>query len=101
MKPKKLKSEVAATILNRRKELGLTQAQVAQEIGVSDFIISQIERQAIPMPLARWEQFAEVLKLDKAEFLKLVLKEQLPIIAKAIDELYEAKRTLKEGEKDE
>ena len=60
MKTKKLAKKVGQAIAGQRKQAGLTQAQVARELGIETETVSRLETGAISATLERLEQFSEL-----------------------------------------
>ena len=57
-------ADIAVLLKRRRKELGLTQLELANRIGVSQSRISKIENAQFIHELMFWSSLFEVLELD-------------------------------------
>ena len=65
---KKLSRELLAEkILKRRKDFGLTQAQVSEQTGINRLMIGRIEKQEYTPSIEQLESLAEVLQFDPIE----------------------------------
>ena len=65
---KKLSRELLAEkILKRRKDFGLTQAQVSEQTGINRLMIGRIENQEYTPSIEQLESLAEVLQFDPTE----------------------------------
>lgn len=65
---KKLSRELLAEkILKRRKDFGLTQAQVSEQTGINRLMIGRIEKQEYTPSIEQLESLAEVLQFDPTE----------------------------------
>lgn len=69
MDDKKLARQIGATIRDRRKAQGWTQAQLAETVGVEKESISRFETGAISPSVGRLLQLADALKTPVSEFL--------------------------------
>ena len=58
--PVKLVKKVGQAIARQRKQAGMTQAQVARELGVETETVSRLETGAISATLERLEQFSQL-----------------------------------------
>jgi len=67
MKERGLVYEVGITIAARRKAKGLTQAQVAEIMGVEKETISRMENGVISPTLPRLQQLAEILECSPSD----------------------------------
>jgi transcriptional regulator with XRE-family HTH domain len=72
-------SKMARFIRSRREELGMTQQDLADRIGVKsrNFIVL-LEGDRVPFPPMRWGDFARALELDQYEFLASVFEHVFP-----------------------
>lgn len=70
---KRLQLELGAYMRTLREAKGLTQRQLAAQVGVTDNHISDIENGVRKMSPERYGQFASVLGVDKVEFGKRIL----------------------------
>jgi transcriptional regulator with XRE-family HTH domain len=67
----RVREAVAAAIRERRKELKLTQQQVADRLGISQQVIARIESGASNMTVATLARIADALEADLGiEFVK-------------------------------
>src|SRR5699024_362472 len=65
---KKLSRELLAEkIFKRRKDLGLTQAQLAEKTGINRLMIGRIENQEYTPSIEQLENLSKVLQFDPAE----------------------------------
>ncbi|TGG95934.1 XRE family transcriptional regulator [Natronospirillum operosum] len=62
--------ELGQAIARRRKEKGLTQAQVAEFMGIEKETVSRIENGAISPTLQRLKQFAEILDCSLSDLFR-------------------------------
>jgi transcriptional regulator with XRE-family HTH domain len=66
-------------IRERREKLGITRRELASKLGYKlPNMITMVETAATTFPLNRWEDYAEAIGVDKAQFLKLVLSTLFP-----------------------
>lgn len=70
MKDRGLVYEVGAAIAVRRKVKGLTQAQVAEIMGVEKETISRMENGVISPTLPRLQQIAEILECSPSDLFR-------------------------------
>ncbi len=62
-----------------REELNLTRRQVASSLGYAwPNFVGMLETGSGKFPLDRWTRFADVLKVPRHEFLKLVITQMHP-----------------------
>jgi transcriptional regulator with XRE-family HTH domain len=73
---------VAVVILNRRRELGLSQADLAQSAGLHRTYISDIERGQRNLTLKTLVRLSSALAMSASEFMRLVEKEQTKLIGR-------------------
>ncbi len=69
-----LKQKVGKIISQRRKNLGLTQAQLAEKIGVEQESLSRIEKGVTGMKFSRLENLSEALDCSVADFFRNIDK---------------------------
>ncbi len=65
-----LKEKVGKIISQRRKALGLTQAQLAEKIGIEQESLSRIEKGITAMKFSRLENLSEALECSIADFFR-------------------------------
>ncbi len=65
-----LKQRVGKVISQRRKRLALTQAQVAEKIGIEQESLSRIEKGITGLKFSRLEDLASVLECTVADFFR-------------------------------
>lgn len=70
---KRLQLELGAYMRQLREAKGLTQRQLAAQVGVTDNHISDIENGVRKMSPERYVQFAKVLGVERPEFGKRIL----------------------------
>lgn len=70
MKERTVADEVGAAIATRRKAKGLTQAQIAEAIGVEKETISRMENGVISLTLTRLQQMSEVLECSLSDLVR-------------------------------
>lgn len=70
---KRLQLELGAYMADLREKSGMTQAQVARIVGVTDNHVSDIENGIRKISPERFEQFAKVYGVDRQEFGKRIL----------------------------
>lgn len=70
MAERNLNYQVGKNIAKRRKALGVTQAQIAEELKVEVETISRMENGRISLSLDRVEQFAKLLKCTPIDLLR-------------------------------
>ncbi|WP_243336999.1 helix-turn-helix domain-containing protein [Anaeromyxobacter soli] len=58
-------------VAERRKAAGLTQAQLAERLGVTTETVSRLERGAVVPSLARLEAFASALGVDLSDLFRV------------------------------
>lgn len=79
--PQDVPHSLAQFIRKRREELGLTQAQVAQAIGIrSPEFIGLVENGLRCIDLDRVPKLSDALQTDRGDLCRLALSEQAPII---------------------
>lgn len=61
--------KIGYAIANRRRMAGLTQAEVAERLGISNDAISRMERGSIMPTVLRLIQFAEIFHCEAADLL--------------------------------
>lgn len=66
--------KIGQLIRKRRQELGLSQSQLAKLVGCRPNWISMIETGSGKFPKAKWQTFADALRIDRTAFLNLILK---------------------------
>ncbi|OOR90848.1 hypothetical protein B0181_04460 [Moraxella caviae] len=66
---KNLSNAIGRAIAQKRQRTGLTQAQVAEHIGVSDDAISRMERGNIMPTIKRLAELADLFDCETADFL--------------------------------
>lgn len=72
MAEKNLNRQAGQNIAKKRKELGITQAKMAEELKLEIETISRMENGKISLSLDRLEQFALILKCSPADLLRPV-----------------------------
>ena len=70
MKERKVADRVGAAIAARRKAKGLTQAQIAEAIGVEKETVSRMENGVISLTLQRLQQMSEVLDCSLSDLVR-------------------------------
>ena len=70
MKERKVAGQVGAAIAARRKAKGLTQAQIAEAIGVEKETVSRMENGVISLTLQRLQQMSEVLDCSLSDLVR-------------------------------
>lgn len=70
MAEKNLNQQAGQNIAKKRKELGITQAKMAEELKLEIETISRMENGKISLSLDRLEQFALILKCSPADLLR-------------------------------
>ncbi len=65
----KIAQSIGRTIAHYRQQAGLTQAQVAEELGISNDAVSRMERGGILPSVIRLMQFAELFGCSTAELI--------------------------------
>lgn len=74
-------------IAERQLDLDLTNQDIASAIGYANQnIISMIKKGRTKLPLERVTRMADVLGLDRADLLRMALKEYSPELLKAIED---------------
>jgi transcriptional regulator with XRE-family HTH domain len=76
--------EFGAFLRGRRLELGLTQQEVGQQLGVGLSAVSGMEIGRIALAADKAEAMAEILKMEKDEFGRLYLRWSNPWVYKLI-----------------
>ena len=97
MQGKGLVLEVGARIAARRKAAGLTQAQVAEAIGVEKETISRMENGVISPTLSRLQQIADLLGCSLSDLFRgedLLDSEHSVVIGELIQTLPESDRAI-------
>ncbi|MCL6687766.1 DNA-binding transcriptional regulator, XRE-family HTH domain [Pseudomonas citronellolis] len=97
MKGRNVVHEVGAAIANRRRAKGLTQAQIAEGIGVEKETISRMENGVISPTLHRLGQIAEILECPLSDLFRkdsIDVAEQAEAIGDLLQELAESERVL-------
>jgi hypothetical protein len=70
---------LAAGLANAANEHGLSQRSLARQLGYKQSVVlSHMALGRVPIPLERAAQFADLLKIDRREFLLAVLEQRLP-----------------------
>ena len=90
-----LNKRIGARIADRRKATGLTQAQVAEAMGLSNDAISRMERGNIMPTVQRLVQLSELFDCETADFLTQsspTLPDQIRRVADLLASLPEAER---------
>ncbi len=66
-------------IKKNRERLKLTQAELGKALGYRyGNFIGYLENGKAVFPLDKWEEYAEVLQVDKHDFLEIILREKYP-----------------------
>ncbi len=66
-------------IKKNRERLKLTQAELGKALGYRyGNFIGYLENGKAVFPLDKWEEYAEVLQVDKHAFLEIILREKYP-----------------------
>jgi transcriptional regulator with XRE-family HTH domain len=97
MKDRGLAGEIGAAIAVRRKAKGLTQAQVAEMMGVEKETISRIETGVISPTLNRLRQIAEILDCSLSDLFRsdsTAVSDQAESISDMIHSLPEDEREM-------
>ena len=72
-------TKVGNMIVQKREQLGLTQYEVGQKLGYKHGnYIGMLEKGQSYFPVDKWQDYARVLQVKEAEFLKVVLEEVYP-----------------------
>ena len=72
---------LAAGLANAANEQGLSQRSLARQLGYKQSVVlSHMALGRVPIPLERAVQFADLLGIDRREFLLAVLEQRLPDI---------------------
>lgn len=72
---------LAEKILKRRKDFGLTQAQVSEQTGINRLMIGRIENQEYTPSIEQLESLAEVLQFDPTELFITQVESKLAKLA--------------------
>ncbi|CAD5106881.1 helix-turn-helix domain-containing protein [Zestomonas carbonaria] len=97
MKGRGLAHEVGSAIAVRRKTKGLTQAQVAEAMGVEKETISRMENGVISPTLSRLKQIADVLDCSLSDLFRTGstdIYDQAESISEMIQSLEEGERAM-------
>ena len=70
--------KIGQLIRERRKALGMSQAELAKLVGSRPNWISMIESGSAKFPKAKWKVFADALRIDPTALLNLILKQDIP-----------------------
>lgn len=70
MQEKNINYQVGQNIAKRRKDSGITQAKIAEKLGLEIETISRMENGRISLSLDRLEQFAIILNCNPADLLR-------------------------------
>jgi DNA-binding XRE family transcriptional regulator len=73
-----LRRPLARQIADRRRELRLTQGILAQQLGVTQHFVYLVEAGRRPIPPERATEIADLLLLNRADFCRALVHEQLP-----------------------
>ncbi len=87
-----LSAQIGKNISNQRKYLGLTQAQLAELVGLENETISRIESAKYNVSISSLERFTKVLQLDITDIVRAnssVLPSQAESIAALLANLNE------------
>lgn len=90
-----LAKQVGRAVAARRQLAGLTQAQVADRLGVGQEAISRLERGTIMPTLVRLAELADILSVP----ITSLLHETSPLTVDLTDEVYRALQPLSEGDR--
>ncbi len=97
---KRMNHEIGIFMKKRREELGLTQAELARKLGYRyGNFIGYLENGKAVFPVEKWEEYAEVLQVDKHVFLKQVIGAKYPDMLAFLD-FHAAESELPESELD-
>lgn len=88
-----LAKQVGRVVAARRQVAGLTQAQVADKLGVGQEAMSRLERGAVMPTLVRLARLADILSVP----ITALLEETSPLAVDVTDEVYRALQTLDES----
>ena len=69
----------------RRKQLGLTQQQVAERMHYADAAVISLAEHGNPIPLNRIPWLADALLIQRLDLVRLALSEQNPNVLKILD----------------
>lgn len=97
MKDRSVVHEVGAAIARRRRAKGLTQAQIAEVMGVEKETVSRMENGVISPTLHRLGQIAEILECPLSELFRngsADVAEQAEAIGRMIQDLADSERAL-------
>lgn len=90
-----LAKQVGRAVAARRQNAGLTQAEVADRLGVGQEAMSRLERGAVMPTLVRLAQLADIFSVP----ITALLEESSPLTADVTDEVYRALQTLSESDR--
>lgn len=97
-KPDKLYSEIGKKISKYRKELKITQLELAQKVGVSQQLITAFENGTRRIPLQTLKEIADVLYLDVRDLLPVKDDKHKPGPSPKVKQQYEKLLELPERE---
>ncbi len=78
-----LSAQIGKNILNQRKYLGLTQAQLAELVGLENETISRIESGKYNVSISSLERFTQALQIDISDIVR-ANSENIPSQAESI-----------------
>ncbi len=81
----KNRSNLGARLKEARTAQGFTQKALAEAVGIEYYtMVSQMELGYISIPAALWGPIADVLKMDKSDWVLLCLNEYQPDLYRAL-----------------
>lgn len=92
---KSLEGKIGRAIARARQAAGLTQAQVAEKLGISNDAVSRMERGAIMPTVARLIELSEIFHCEAAELLtgsSPLLRDQLRYMDRLLADFDEEER---------
>jgi transcriptional regulator with XRE-family HTH domain len=81
---KRFEGDFCRLIRHRRQELNLTQAEIAEKLGVTSDCITLVELGHRRLDLDRIPQLANALKLNRRELCRQALQERAPELYREI-----------------
>lgn len=95
-----MNNEFGIFMKKRREALSLTQADLAKKLGYRyGNFIGYLENGKAVFPVEKWEEYADVLQVDKHVFLKLVIESKYPDMIPFLD-FHDAEIVIDSPEKD-
>jgi transcriptional regulator with XRE-family HTH domain len=69
---------LARLVLQRRKNMNLTQSELAKMTGIKQNFIAMIENSSCNFPTARWIKFSEALNVPKHTLVEIIIQTKYP-----------------------